>query len=90
MELASLVALRLSPTILRLASAELAKVLSSLGYYILEQFDLDPSQLLPCLLMSVKYSGSRGVRPLEDGDCRERTRRRVRGKDTEETWIRTS
>lgn len=53
MKLAALVALRLPPTILGLTGAELSKVLSSLGYYVLVQFDLDSAQLLPCLLMSV-------------------------------------
>jgi hypothetical protein len=41
MELAALVALRLASTVLGLAGAELSKVLSSLGYYILVQLDLD-------------------------------------------------
>jgi hypothetical protein len=84
MELAALVALRLPPTVLRLASAELAKVLSSLWHYILEQLHLDPPQLLPCSLMSVTMLGSRGVRLIKDGGCRGNTRRwgEVRGKDT--------
>ena len=41
MELAALIALRLAPTVLGLAGAELSKVLSSLGYYVLVQLDLD-------------------------------------------------
>lgn len=58
MELAALVALRLSAPILGLASAELAKILSSLRHNVLVQLHLDPSQLLPCLLMSVIISGT--------------------------------
>ena len=46
MELAAFVTLRLATTILCLACAKLAKVLSRLGHYILEQLHLDPPQLL--------------------------------------------
>lgn len=60
MKLATLVALWLATTVFGLACAKLTKVLSSLGYYILEQFDLDSPQLFPWLLMSVNQSRSRG------------------------------
>jgi hypothetical protein len=82
MELAALVALRLPATILCLARAELAKVLSSLGHYILEQLHLDSPQLLPCSLMSVTMFGVTGRSSDQDGGCRGNTRRRgeVRGK----------
>lgn len=43
MELARFVALRLAPVVLGLAGAELTEVLSSLGNYIFEQFELDPA-----------------------------------------------
>jgi len=52
MELAALVALRLAPTVLCFASAELTKVFSSLGHDVLEQLHLDSAQLLSWLLMS--------------------------------------
>lgn len=60
MELAALVALRLPPAVLGLASAKLSKVLSSLGYNVLEQLHLDPPQLLPCVLMSVRHARNDG------------------------------
>lgn len=53
MELAAPVPLRLSPTILRLARAELPKILCGLWHNILEQLHFDPPELLPCSLMSV-------------------------------------
>jgi hypothetical protein len=60
MEFAALVALRLAPIVLRLASAELSKVLCSLGHNVPEQLHLDPPQLLPCLLMSVTHGRDAG------------------------------
>ena len=53
MKLAAFVALRLPSAILALASAELAEVLCGLWYYVLEELNLDPAQLLPwCLCQS--------------------------------------
>ena len=46
MEFAALVALRLAPMVLCLAGAELTEVLGRLGDDVLEQFHLDPPQLL--------------------------------------------
>jgi hypothetical protein len=86
MELAALVALWLPPAVLRLASAELAEVFSSLGHYIFEQLHLDPPQLLPCPLMSVMMVGCGAfaqvwVRP-------RKTRRRWRGvRGTATIWV---
>jgi hypothetical protein len=51
-KLAALVALRLAAAILRLARAELAKVLSSPRHDVLVQFHLDSPQLLSYSLMS--------------------------------------
>jgi hypothetical protein len=87
MEFAALVALRLPPTILRLACAELAEVLDSLGHDIFEQFYLDPPQLLSYLLMSVNIFGVTGRSPAGDPGRRLPKRREekwrgVRGKDT--------
>jgi hypothetical protein len=81
MELAPLITLRLPPTILRLARAELAKVLSSLGHYIFEQFDLDSPQLLPCSLISVNIFWVTGrSRPRTETAEKERVGG-MRGKD---------
>jgi hypothetical protein len=60
MEFAAFVALRLPTTILRLASAELSEVLSSLWDHILVQLHLDPAQLLSCVLMSVVHGRKNG------------------------------
>jgi hypothetical protein len=60
MELAALVALRLPAIVLRLARAELAKVLCSLGHHVLVQLHLDPPQLLPWVPMSVSHGRVRG------------------------------
>ena len=57
MKFTAFVALRLTTVILRLPGAKLTKVLSSLGHDVLVQLHLDPSQLLPCLLMSVTIVG---------------------------------
>jgi len=46
MELGAFVALWLASTVSRLTSAELTKVLGSLGDNILEQLHLDPAKLL--------------------------------------------
>jgi hypothetical protein len=53
MKFAAFVALWLTTAVLGLSSTELTKVLSCLGHNILEQFHLNPPQLLPCRLMSV-------------------------------------
>jgi hypothetical protein len=66
MEFAALVALRLASIVLRLASAELSKILCSLWHDVLEQLHLDSPQLLSWLLMSVTHGRDAGPHHPED------------------------
>jgi hypothetical protein len=66
MELAPLIPLRLPPSILTLPRTKLTEVLCSLRHHVLEQFHLDPSQLLTYHLVSGSYFANLSLQPLPE------------------------